>query len=321
MTDFEEKEKNLPIPPPPAPPPPPPPPPAISGPPSLCRSSVGVPVVSPNQTCIFRTVDYQFDDVFNPDAYEERYGAMCNELREKESKRTSLCIEDHVEGMWLQGVQPLYQVGPSCGFVAMEMASSLVCAHSVESYKMNVESAFAYARRKEYTNLGELFDVHYLKDILENCYGINSCVYKVNEKSGADVVEHLRDKKKPVIFAYDADKNHSPTKCHGHRAHWCVLFGYFAIGPDQQVFEETCTHSKGERHFSSGKNLTDIAFLGMQGKSKNAGLWWWKELYESSANMNEMDPKKLQMENEMGEAVYKRANTLEKISSMALFIE
>lgn len=65
--------------------------------------------------------------------------------------------------------------------------------------------------------------------------------------------------------SYDSDKDHSPCKLHGHKAHWALITG--AVETENDFF-----------------------VLARHGKSGNVGIWTLESLAESNKQLNEFSP-------------------------------
>ncbi|CAF0995186.1 unnamed protein product, partial [Didymodactylos carnosus] len=155
-------------------------------------------------------------------------------------------------------VEPLLQVGPQCGIVALAMASEL------GGFSYTVQNIFEKAKELKCTIQGELFDAHMIP-VLCKKFNIEAKVHRWTKLE--DLTDYLQSNH-VCLMPYDADANHEPCKRLGHRAHWALIHGYVKLFP---VREE---------------NHSDLVLV-HHGKSRHVAAWSIRDLYESNLQLNE----------------------------------
>lgn len=200
----------------------------------------------------------------------------------------------------LNDSEPVVQVGPMCGLVAISMASKLVHGHIVE--QASPSELLLKARQLEYTKHGEIFSAeNLLKLSLEQlqCSGMLISFNNVN------MIVSLILKRNTIIFPYDCDKNHMPCKLKGHKAHWALSVGCaFSISNkeidcylpfcddkvDYYLLDMTKLTSQATDNILASLTLNNSWLFCRHGKSRHIGLWPLKDILESNANLLELQP-------------------------------
>ena len=86
---------------------------------------------------------------------------------------------------------------------------------------------------RNYTNNGEMFSAAWLLELLKD--NIHIASLKMPDKVRSYIYdgflnsEFIKEKLRQhcmLLVPYDADKNHSPCKLGGHKAHWTLICGY-----------------------------------------------------------------------------------------------
>lgn len=214
---------------------------------------------------------------FIPLAEEVKYlvEPLCSRAKEQGSAVFTL----------VHAVEPVIQQGPMCGLVALSIASLLLTGkpHSPEQL-------LSKARKKGYSNNGEIFSAQHLLDLATSelqCKG--SLVHTTTVTSG-DILTSIAQRR-ALVVPYDADKDHSPCLAQGHRAHWCTLVG-FAVTSLPPPTVAPGTHVELSPADLEMKLLQDLGkdqvyVFARQGKSRHLGLWGLPALLESNANLVE----------------------------------
>ena len=127
----------------------------------------------------------------------------------------------------LKWVEPILQVGPTCGLTALSMIFD-----GIPTSKMLLELANA----KNYSNNGEMFSARHLDDILECIVRIRVKEFSEdfsdfqhfvrNESIDCDEIREYLKNGAVLLIAYDPDVNHAPCLRKGHKAHWALVLGY-----------------------------------------------------------------------------------------------
>nr|KAI8746713.1 putative UPF0692 protein C19orf54 isoform X2 [Biomphalaria glabrata] len=195
-------------------------------------------------------------------------------------------------------VTPVLQNGPRCGLVALAMASTLT-----NNQPVITEDIFKEAQTRGYSKQGEMFmakDLQALAASFLNC-PVHHCL--VDSK---DLFSNLL-KHNLILIPYDADKNFSPCNKKGHKSHWALLTGFFAMLEANKVTDQLTSECVRDDeihnlhywpHTASQalceetvqllqENLESLYVFGHQGKSRYVGLWSLPRLIESNSNLTE----------------------------------
>ncbi|CAG0881840.1 unnamed protein product [Cyprideis torosa] len=150
-------------------------------------------------------------------------------------------------GSLISPVRPRLQKGPTCGLLALSIATEALLGKAVVP-----DELLEYARSKGLTVAGEMFHANSLAEVAE-AFGLKSNVQRVTRTSLSDALsENL------VLIPYDADKNHTPMVKKGLKPHWALLVG---------------------RDFRSD------TVLALQGKSSHLQRWKIKDLLNSNLSL------------------------------------
>ena len=200
----------------------------------------------------------------------------------------------------LHDSEPVVQVGPICGLVAISMASKLIHGHIVE--QASPSELLLKARQLEYTKHGEIFSA-------ENLLKLSSeqlqCSGMLISFDNVDMIISLILKGDVIIFPYDCDKNHTPCKLKGHKAHWALSVGCAFSVSNKEIdkFLPFCDNKVDYYLLDMTKPLPQIIgnltksltssntwLFCRHGKSHHIGLWPLKDIFESNANLLELEP-------------------------------
>ncbi|KAF5275200.1 hypothetical protein FQR65_LT04232 [Abscondita terminalis] len=153
-------------------------------------------------------------------------------------------------------LESVLQEGPQCGLVALAICMG-------KPNKTIVKQLYEEAKDAGYTYNGELFSA---KDFIKLVQG--NVDKKVTLHEGIldcqDIKTFLLEGGLMLVpqVRYDCDKNHSPCKSNGQKAHWAVVSGILIT----------------EEHTYVVAN---------HGKSKNTAIWRLTDLSESNAQLEE----------------------------------
>ena len=201
----------------------------------------------------------------------------------------------------LHNSEPVVQVGPSCGLVAISMASKLLHGQILE--QASPSELLLKSRQLEFSKRGEIFSAENLLQLslkqlqcsgtlisFDDVYTIVSSVLK------GDV----------TVFPYDCDKDHTPCKENGHRAHWALSVGCaFSVSSkeidaflpfcdnkiDYYLLDMTKISHQIISSITRSLTLSNTWLFCRHGKTRHIGLWPLKDIVESNANLLELGQK------------------------------
>lgn len=138
-----------------------------------------------------------------------------------------ICINDPPKECVYLKVEPILQVGPTCGLVAASM---------LMQGQPSAEELLQQAIELDYSNNGEMFSAKWLLAILNQNLPVSSACFRNQANLNAYIAdgnlssEYIKEKLRHhcmILVPYDSDKaNHSPCNNNGHKAHWCLVIGY-----------------------------------------------------------------------------------------------
>ena len=153
-----------------------------------------------------------------------------------------ICINNPPKECVYLKVEPILQVGPTCGLVAASM---------LMQGKPSAGELLQQAIDLDYSNNGEMFSAKWLLTILNQNLPVSSACSKnpANLKAYLDdgnlSSEYIKEKLRNhcmILVPYDSDKaNHAPCNKNGHKAHWCLIVGY--------LIDESNNVSKSNQHY------------------------------------------------------------------------
>ena len=225
------------------------------------------------------------------DKIEDRVSYLLSAIKQPLDSCIIVCLHDS---------EPVVQVGPSCGLVAISMASKLVRGQIVE--QASPGELLLKARQLKYTKEGEIFSAeNLLKLSLENL----QCSGTLISFDSANVIVSLILKRDAILFPYDCDKNHMPCKLKGHKAHWALSVGCAISVSSKEIntYLPFCD-DKGDYYLLDMTKLThhitdcivksvtlnNTWLFCRHGKSHHIGLWPLKDIVESNSNLLELQP-------------------------------
>ncbi|KAH9508511.1 hypothetical protein Btru_055389 [Bulinus truncatus] len=164
--------------------------------------------------------------------------------------------EEHIFISSYLPVTPVLQNGPRCGLVALSMASELT-----NSQPVSTEQIFQKAQDRGYSKQGEMFTAQGLEKL---CTLFLTCRVRHIQSNEDEKLRNLicsflkknlvlipypiikKKKLKQVsifdLYSYDSDKDHSPCKKNGHKAHWALLTGVFTMLKSKDVPDWLTSH-------------------------------------------------------------------------------
>lgn len=173
---------------------------------------------------------------------------------------------------FIKDVKPVLQKGPQCGLVVLQMV-----AQAYGLLTRSMDEIFLVAKKKGYTNHGEIFSAFWLADLAVSLWP--SMVVTVEKTPPTAQMEQLIKENAFLLIPYDCDKNHEPTQRGGKNAHWCVVVGYLCPVKelDVMVWNTTFAHA-----CSSATHV-----FCRHGKSRHVAVWNYAKLVESNRNLRE----------------------------------
>lgn len=193
---------------------------------------------------------------------------------------------------YYKGIDAVLQEGPSCGLVALSMASQFF-----DGKRCTAQEILAGAKSLRFTKNGEMFSACNMAILAESLLGCKATVVSDVFENKKDVLSCI-SRGFPVLFPYDADKNHQPCLNNGRNAHWALLnggcfevpedlsdFGYERWGDVDFAYR---LNSGMEKYLDSSEKTYVFAH---QGKSRHMALWDFEHLLSSNRNMFEVTTK------------------------------
>lgn len=164
-------------------------------------------------------------------------------------------------------LQPILQIGPTCGLTAVSML-----------YNGNPGASFLLeqSRDLQLTNNGEMFSVVNLLNVLHDNLEISDVeldrdrfrAFLYAGNMNCDTIRnYLVDDNAVILFPYDVDLNHSPCLKDGTKAHWGLI-----VGSAIDAFDE-------------------FYVIARHGKSRNLAVWTLDSVAKSNSNLNRVESK------------------------------
>jgi hypothetical protein len=151
----------------------------------------------------------------------------------------------------------IQQIGPSCGLAALLMTKNSSSTHTIATL-------LALAKSLLISKQGELFHTSY---ILQLAHKIDLPAKIITFPSPSSLKEII-DGGGLLLFAYDRDRDNTPTKNGGKSAHWALVISYL-----------TCPEGKD--------GIDEIVLVCRHGKSRLLGYWTYDEIMESNDQLRE----------------------------------
>ena len=165
----------------------------------------------------------------------------------------------------------------------------------------SVEPLMRAAVSSGYSKRGEMFDSSQLCALAQSVLADEPVSFEVcdlaalpdNAARVAQVSSALYDGGL-VLLAYDADKDNTPCRRSGARAHWCVVKG--VLQPFVGVLRNDDTHqfvddpdNDEQRRCDNSAVVADTLFTVAHSKSKRPAIWKAYALLDSSAQLTTPD--------------------------------
>ncbi|XP_062860957.1 actin maturation protease [Trichomycterus rosablanca] len=195
-------------------------------------------------------------------------------------------------------VPSLIQDGPTCGLVALWMASHLLKPTMTISMKQIIQTSLD----KGFTAQGEMFSASDMAQLAQEVCGCR--VQRLSGGMTGDnvplILKHLTDGQ-PILIPYDEDFNHEPCLRSGHKAHWAVASGVVLGLPQGSVSSHRLrTEATLPWVHLSQENPPDnwlaeaveVYILAKQGKSLRYQLWKLETVAQSNGQLRELDPQR-----------------------------
>nr|XP_015914982.2 UPF0692 protein C19orf54 homolog [Parasteatoda tepidariorum] len=192
---------------------------------------------------------------------------------------------------YCNSVHSIIQEGPSCGIVALSMASQFF-------NNIDTSDILACAKKFNFSRSGEVFSAYNMSELASLLLDCDAFVINDLKNNVHMILSHIC-KGLPVLMPYDADKNHEPGFNNGRCAHWAVISGLcFQLQKDEDLNYDlmssglkvhiVSTEMLNEELLSNASNVHVYAY---QGKSKHLGVWDLNTLISSNNNMHEVTQK------------------------------
>ena len=201
----------------------------------------------------------------------------------------------------LHDSEPVVQVGPSCGLVAISMASKLVHGQILE--QASPSELLQKSRQLEFSKQGEMFSA---ENLLKLSVEQLQCSGKLMSFDDVNAIISLVLKGDVIIFPYDCDKDHTPCREKGRRAHWALSVGCaFSVSNkeidkftpfcdnkiDYYLLDMTKISHQIIGSIAGSLTLSNTWLFCRHGKSRHIGLWSLKNIMDSNANLLELGSK------------------------------
>lgn len=221
----------------------------------------------------------------------DRVSYLLSAIRKPPDSSIIVCLHDS---------EPVVQVGPTCGLVAISMASILVHGEIIE--QASPSELLLKARQLNYTKHGEIFSA---ENLLKLSVEQLQCTGMLITFDNVDMIVSLVLKGNPIIFPYDCDKNHMPCQLKGHKAHWAVSVGCAFSVPGKEIncilpfcdykedyylLDTTKLTSQAISSITESITMNNVWLFCRHGKSRHTGLWPIKDIMQSNANLLELQP-------------------------------
>lgn len=197
------------------------------------------------------------------------------------------------------GFRTQLQDGPTCGMVALSMASEQL----QPSKLVTVDDLLSKARDLEFTLQGEMFSAEYVAVLAKKMLDVDATVMNLRKPNAkATLVHHVCRKDAAVLIAYDTDRNHAPCNVGGTKAHWALLTGIILERTASYIFNnhsQMYPDTTAERVFYfktsppyNTKSGGQVYIVAAHGKSKRLQAWPLEDLLESNAQLTTVEDKR-----------------------------
>jgi len=188
--------------------------------------------------------------------------------------------------VFFQKAKSKIQQGPTCGFVALFLASDAAGLVKEEEDGVDVADMLAWARMLGFTKGGEMFSAEWLARIGNEFYKLGHFEV-VGFPSVVDIMKVVNNGN-AFLIPYDCDKNFDPMNRDGEGAHWAAVVGYFVVEKKEGLDEES---KKIEVKKVDSEEVKEDEFyvVAYQGKSRHPTLWKYLDLKTSNNQLNTPD--------------------------------
>ncbi|KAJ2953074.1 hypothetical protein O0L34_g635 [Tuta absoluta] len=183
-----------------------------------------------------------------------------------------LCLQEDPFKYKYKQVNPIIQVGPTCGLVALSM---------LINGDVSPDEILSISKQEGYTSNGEMLSCKNMLKLADKVLNLAEIQnVKFDLKTGGlfddGIIKKLLNGA-CLLVPYDADCNHSPCLKQGHTAHWALVCGVLLI------------RDPGACYTSDPTNTYVFA---RHGKSRFVAAWRLDELERSNKNLKQFSPKK-----------------------------
>lgn len=179
--------------------------------------------------------------------------ARCYPELYKICERFNLFELENAQQIRFTELEGVLQEGPQCGLAALAICMRM-------PNKNTINELFDEAKEAGYTYNGELFSAKDFTELVEK--RLTNKVTLFNGCLDTSEVKEFLLSGGLILVPYDCDKNHTPCRSNGQKAHWAIISGIIVTSEDTFV---TAKH----------------------GKSKNTAIWRLKDLSDSNSQLHE----------------------------------
>ncbi|CAJ0956715.1 unnamed protein product, partial [Mesorhabditis belari] len=128
--------------------------------------------------------------------------------------------------------------------------------------------------------MGEIFSAQWLTQLVDEVMPELSTECR-KFPTEQEIIDSLHNQSL-FIIPYDCDKNHMPSmERNGEAAHWCLVIGYV-------YFDDELNEDVHQKESFSPEDLDQFYVLTLHGKSRQIGVWEYKNLHNSNAQLYEI---------------------------------
>lgn len=209
----------------------------------------------------------------------------------------------HLEGKKAWGVfntqtLPKLQDGPQCGIIALAVALKTIDYMN----EIDIDQIMDVAKRKGFTNRGEMFSVDDMATLARSLTNVNAKVEEVSKLLDTAWLVDFLMRGNLCLVPYDCGPDFRPIQACGHKAHWAVVSGFLYASNKVPINSSPISACSGFHQIPnkslSCEELQDIEessvmVVTRQSKSVELCIWNRNRLVESCCNLREAAPKRL----------------------------
>uniref|UniRef100_U5EX61 Actin maturation protease n=1 Tax=Corethrella appendiculata TaxID=1370023 RepID=U5EX61_9DIPT len=170
-----------------------------------------------------------------------------------------VCLYKAPTELRLSVIEPILQVGPTCGLTALSM---------LFEGEPTAGLLLDEVKKLGYSNNGEMFSTQQMSELLGKILSRKQLDNEITNMviCGAYCDSTIEIKLKLgaiLLVPYDSDYDHAPCLKFGHRAHWALIVGYL-VDEDKKFY-----------------------VIARHGKTKNLAVWQLSDLIRSNSNLTE----------------------------------